>query len=313
MVILSVSRRTDIPAYYGRWLLNRLREGWLLIPNPRNPRRLSRVELNPEKIDAIVLMTKNPAPMLPLLKELDDLGYRGRYGFQISLTAFDSEAEEPGLPPKEQLVESFRQLARLLGPERLVWRFDPIMVNERYSAAWHGQRFRRLAAALRDCTRRCVISFIDPYRHLGPGFREMSDQAKRVAASEIGGAAGEFGLPVFTCAEEIDLREFGVGRGACFDPGWLEMLAGTGLDFHQASGQRAACLCPDSVDIGMYDTCLNGCSYCYATTRRGLAAARHAAHDPRSPLLSGWPVPDQEILDCRRQGSLKKRQPGLFD
>ncbi|MEA4893180.1 MAG: DUF1848 domain-containing protein [Peptococcaceae bacterium] len=310
-MILSVSRRTDIPAFYGAWFLNRLEAGWLLVPNPRNPKRLNRVELTPENVDMIVFLTKNPGPMLGLLDRLDALGYEGRYCFQVSLTAFESRVEEKGLPPKARLVEYFQELSRRLGPERVDWRFDPIMVNASYTAAWHTERFQLLARALGGYTRRCIISFIDFYRHLGAGFPEMSVEDKREAARGIGAVSAEIGLPVFTCAEDIDLQEFGIRPAPCLDALRFGKIIGASLAAGKAKGQRQGCLCAESVDVGIYDTCLNGCSYCYATTSRRLAALRYKNHDPQSPLLTGWPS-GQEIVDCRRQGSLKEAQLDLF-
>ena len=157
-MILSVSRRTDIPAYYSAWFLNRLAEGFVLVPNPHNPRQLSRIPLSPETVDCIVFWTKNPAPMLDALPRIEAAGYP--FYFQFTLTPYGPRTE-PGLPPKEELVRAFWALSRRLGPKRVVWRYDPVMVDGRYPTAWHLERFEALCNALEGAAERCVFSFVD--------------------------------------------------------------------------------------------------------------------------------------------------------
>lgn len=159
-MILSVSRRTDIPRWYSEWLLRRLRAGEVLVRNPYRPGQLRRVPLSPAVVDAIVFWTKDPAPLLPWLDELDGMGYR--YLFQFTLTPYGPEIE-PGLRDKRAIVETFQVLGCRLGRGRVLWRYDPILFTDAIGLAWHEARFRKLCKALSPFTDQVTVSFLDPY------------------------------------------------------------------------------------------------------------------------------------------------------
>lgn len=307
-MILSASRRTDISAYYSTWFLNRLKEKYVLIPNPRNTTRLSRVELSPDNVDCIVFWTKNPTPMLNKLAIIEEMGYH--FYFQFTLTPYGSEVERT-LPPKPELLQTFKELGSRIGPERVVWRYDPVIITEDFSVAWHLERFRELCGELHDVTRRCVFSFIDPYAHIEKKFRSMNREEMRAIAEGFSHTAAGYGLPLFTCAEEIDLSHFQIGHSACIDQKLIEQIIGCPIKTKKDAGQRAACGCIESVDIGAYDTCPNGCTYCYATTSEKTVQRRVLAHDPQSPLLTGIPRGDEQITN-RTTPSQKIAQLSLF-
>ena len=190
-MILSASRRTDLPNYYSDWFLNRVREGFLDVRNPFNARQISRISLSPEVVDCIVFWTKNPAPMLGRLRELE--GYD--FYFQFTLTGYGAEVEA-GLPDKRQvLIPAFKRLAQELGEGRVVWRYDPIFINRRYTPAYHLKAFREIAEALSGCTDLVIISFLDLYRKIrgnmerlqmeplgNDGMLEMAGEMARIAA-----------------------------------------------------------------------------------------------------------------------------------
>lgn len=307
-MIVSASRRTDIPAWYSGWLMNRLREGFVLIPNPYDAGRLGRAALSPENVDCLVFWTKNPAPMLEKLGEVERMGYQ--FYFQFTLTPYGPELE-PRLPPKRELVRTFWELSRRLSPGRMVWRYDPVLVDALHPAAWHREQFRELCGALHGAACRCVFSYIDPYARLKGRFRAPNEKEMLAVAEGFAREAARYGLPLFTCAEEIDLSRFGIGHSACVDGELIEKLAGCPLRTAKDPGQRPACGCAASVDIGAYDTCPGGCAYCYATTSAKRAAARAAAHDPASPLLTGRPTGSERITD-RTSPSQKILQMSLF-
>lgn len=152
-MIISASRRTDIPAFYAPWFLNRLGEGHVLVPNPFNPRSVSRVSLRPDAVDCIVFWTKNPAPMLPRLGELNGF----KYYFQFTLNPYGKDIER-NLPSIEERIETFRKLSEMIGKERVVWRYDPILINETYDTRFHREAFARLARKLSNHTERCMGS-----------------------------------------------------------------------------------------------------------------------------------------------------------
>ena len=305
-MIVSASRRTDIPALYADWLMNRLVESFALVSNPYRPGQLSRVALTPETVDCLVLWSKDPAPMLPKLDRLEEMGYP--YYFQFTLTPYGPEVE-PGLPEKAVLLETFRKLARRCGPERVVWRYDPVLLDEDHTIPWHIEAFAQMCRALEGSTRRCVFSFVDRYR--GSRFRTLTAEEME----EIGGAfariAEGHSLPLYTCAETIDLSAYGVGHSACIDGQLIGSLLGCPIGGKKDKNQRAACGCLESVDLGAYDTCIHGCAYCYGTSGQRRAQTRHQAHDPRSPLLTGWPSGDERIVE-RAMPSLKQSQTSLF-
>lgn len=307
-VILSVSRRTDIPAYYSAWFLNRLGAGFALVPNPHNPLRLSRVALSPESVDCIVFWSKNPGPMADSLPRVEEMGYP--FYFQFTLTPYGPQVE-PGLPPKEELVRIFRTLSRMVGPKRVVWRYDPVIVDDRYSTVWHLAQFQALCGALEGSAERCIFSFVDPYRHTGNPCRQMTQEECLAVTEGFGRIAAEHGFSLFTCAEPLDLSGYGVGHAACIDPELVEQVIGCPIRTAKDLGQRPACGCCESVDIGVYNTCPGGCVYCYATTGRAVALRCAAEHDSAAPMLTGWPRGDEQISD-RAASSLKITQTTLF-
>jgi hypothetical protein len=297
-MIVSASRRTDIPNYYSDWFFNRIDEGFVCVRNPMNPRQVSRVSLSPDVVDGIVFWTKNPAPMLKKLDRLRDYVYY----FQFTLTPYGKDVE-PNLPSKnDALVPAFQALADRIGKNRVVWRYDPILFNEKYTFDYHLQYFEALARRLAGYTDRCTVSFLDAYRHIRRAtdllkIAEPDLSQKEALMRRFVQIAGEAGMTMDTCAEAIDLSRLGVGHARCIDPQRLEALGGYPLDIPKDKNQRPECGCAAGVDIGAYDTCRNGCLYCYAN--RGASAVRKnaAAHDPASPLLSGRVEPGDVVTE----------------
>lgn len=301
-MIISASRRTDLPAYYSKWFFRRLQEGYVLVRNPVNPRQVSRVSLSPEVVDGFVFWTKNPAPMIPWLDRLPDCPYY----FQVTLTPYDEQIERY-LPSKRKVIlPAMRQLARQIGPERVVWRYDPVFLTERYSVDFHKKAFAQIARLLRGNTVRCVISFLDWYPPMEKRLRPLAprplggDEMRELAAS-FGQAAAENGMRVFTCAETADLSGFGVEHGCCIDRDLLERIGGRPLCAEKDRSQRAACGCVQSVDIGAYDTCPGGCLYCYADHGVGRTMRNLAGFDPSSPLLCSSLRPDDTVRERKMQ------------
>jgi hypothetical protein len=295
--MVSASRRTDLPAFYGDWLLDRLRAGFALVANPFNPRQVRRVELAPERVGALVLWTKNPAPFLRHLPELEARGYR--FYFQHTLNHYPNFLE-PGLPSIERRLESFRRLAEAVGPERVRWRYDPVVLSSATPAAYHHDMLAWLAAELAGATRRVTVSLLTFYRKVHLRLQreaaaqgvELWDPAEPGRGEELAAlaaglarAAAERGLEIRSCASPADLAPWGVAPGACVDAGLVRRLWGvpapTGPDPHQ----RPACGCAPSVDIGAYDTCGHGCLYCYANAAPARVAANLARHRPGGQAL----------------------------
>lgn len=307
-MILSASRRTDLPAYYSEWLMNRLKEKYVLIPNPRNPKQLGRVSLSPEWVDCIVFWTKNPRPMMDRLEEIEQLGYR--YYFQFTLTPYGPELER-NLPPKTELVKTFLELSRKIGAERMVWRYDPVIVNESFPVEWHLERFRQFCGTLQGAAGRCVFSYLDAYPNISRKFRELNRDEMLAIAKGFSRTAKNYHMPLFSCSETIDLSRFQIQHSACIDPKLIEKIVGCPIKARKDPNQRPACGCIESVDIGVYDTCQNGCAYCYATSSEKAVHRRVQAHDSMSPMLTGYPVGDERITD-RTSASQKILQLSLL-
>jgi hypothetical protein len=253
-----------------------------------NASQLRRVELTPESVDGFVFWTKNAAPMLPKLDMLDAFPYY----FQYTITAYDTDIE-CGLPSKRDVVlPAFRELAATVGAERVVWRYDPILFTRRYDFEYHIRAFTRLADLLAGSTRRCVISFVIPYKSLAGSFRaagiEVPQGDTRLRLVEkLLQIAAERGITLCACCESPELYALGVSPTACVDATLLGEIAGKTLNVKRDKNPRNGCNCAASVDIGAYNTCLNGCAYCYANHGERRGAANSAAHDPESPLLVG--------------------------
>lgn len=307
-MIISASRRTDIPAFYSEWFMNRLKEGYVLIPNPRNPNRLGRVELTPENVDCIAFWTKNPAAILHRLPELAAMGYA--YYIQFTLTPY-SAAIEPNLPPKADLLRTFIQMSQQIGAVRSVWRYDPIIVDDKQRVKWHIKRFSEICGYLCTHTERCILSFVDPYKNLNGKYRALTQDETVEIAAGFSQIANKCGIALYTCAEEIDLAQYGIGHSSCVDRDLIEKITGRRMTAKKDANQRAACCCIESVDIGVYDTCPHGCTYCYATSDVKTMLRRVAEHDPHAPMLTGYPRGDETITD-RTAPSQKINQLSLF-
>ncbi|CAH2030847.1 DUF1848 domain-containing protein [Trichlorobacter ammonificans] len=297
--IISASRRTDIPAWYTPWLLNRLQAGFCHYPNPRFPAKLHRVSLRSADVLGIVFWTRNPAPLLPHLGSLDHWGYD--YYFQYTLTGYP-RALEPFAPPVEQALATFRSLAQRLGPRRVIWRYDPIILGSTLTVPWHRDNFRRLADALDGATKRVVISVIDPYRknrrlvEATVGSIDYHPEAYRELLQYLAQEAADRHLPMESCAEP-SLSIPGISAGRCIDAG---MFRAAGR--HQRHGLRPGCGCHRSIDIGVNDTCPCGCCYCYATADPRKAREAAERHNPRWSCITG-DIPETAFCAASDEGT----------
>lgn len=306
-MIITASRRTDIPAFYSEWFMNRLKEGYAVVPNPRNSDRLGRVNLSPKIVDCIAFWTKNPAPMFGRLKAIEQSGYP--FITHFTLTPYDGTVE-CGLPPKAKLLDTLLALADRTSPARVVWRYDPVIVNPTFPVDWHLERFTQMCARLGAHVHRCIMSFVDPYKGK-TYFRAMTCEEMTSIAAGFSQIAQQYGISLSTCAEEIDLAAYGIPHGACLEKTHIEQIIGSRLEIKKDANQRNACLCAEAVDIGAYDTCPHGCMYCYAVSSQKTAARRLAAHNPAAPMITGYPT-GAEIITDRTTKSHKVKQFYLF-
>lgn len=297
-MIVSASRRTDIPTYYASWFLNRVKAGYVYVRNPMNARQIRRISLSPDVVDGIVFWTKNPLPMLDRLDALKDY----RYYFQFTLNSYGADVER-NIPSKGKIiVPAFQRLSDLIGPDRVIWRYDPIFLSETYTMDYHIRSFEKLAKRLSPYTKKCTISFLDFYRSTGKNISALapcrfSAAQQEQLAKSIAEIAHSYGLRVDTCAEGMDLRQYGIEHARCIDDRLLEQLLQCPLHAKKDKNQRPECGCIESVDIGAYNTCRSGCRYCYANHSEKAVAASREKHDPCSPLLMGTVGPEDRVTE----------------
>lgn len=310
-MIISASRRTDIPTYYSEWFMNRIREGYALARNPMNAHQVSHISLSPEVVDGIVFWTKNPAPMLDKLPQLKDY----MYYFQFTLNAYEQDVEA-GVPLKHKyIVPTFQRLSEMIGPERVVWRYDPILLSDKYTFDYHVKYFELLAKKLASYTQKCTISFLDMYvktEHnvAGLNIQPWTLELQDAMAKSLAEIAHSYGLELETCAEGIELEKYGIKHAHCIDGELFAKLLGCPLKVGKDKNQRKECGCVDSVDIGAYNTCRNGCRYCYANFNAKMVQNNQQRHNPLSPLLLGELQPGDKVTE-RKMTSCLERQGGL--
>lgn len=312
-MVLSVSRRTDIPNYYSDWFINRIREGFLFVRNPMNAHQISRIDLSPDVVDCIVFWTKNPANMLGRLDELHDYVYY----FQFTLTGYGRDIE-PNVPDKrDELILTFQELSKKIGKEKVIWRYDPVFTSRRYTMDYHIKAFGEIAGNLAGYTEKVVISFVDLYAKtqrntLGLGLERMTGEEMICLAKQMAQIASKNNLIIETCAEQIALQDIGIRHGSCIDKKLIENLTGCKLIGGKDKNQRAECGCFESVEVGTYNTCLNGCKYCYANYSDKKVRENVQLYNADSPLLCGNVGLDDKVTD-RKVRSLKDMQISFFD
>lgn len=307
-MILSVSRRTDIPNYYSEWFYNRIKEGFAYVRNPMNMHQISKIDISPEVVDCIVFWTKNPEPMMNRLEEL--AAYQ--YYFQFTLTGYGKDVECNVPHKKEKMIPVFKELSERLGKEKVIWRYDPILFTSTYTPEYHLKAFGQIAMALKHHTEKCVISFADVYTKnkknmAAQGAYELGTKEVFEFAKEMGEIANACGMEIGSCAERIDLSQCGIEHNCCIDKTLIEKIIGCKLNVRKDKNQRLECGCMESVEIGTYNTCKNGCKYCYANYSAGSVEKNCRNYDPLSPVLCGMISEDDKVNE-RKVKSLKDGQ-----
>lgn len=298
-MIISASRRTDIPAFYSEWFMRRLHEGYVLVKNPFNTKQISRVSLRPEDVECFVFWTKNAAPMLRYIDELRELPCY----FQFTITPYGREVE-PQLPPKAEVMRTFQRLSEELGAGRVIWRYDPILLTAQHTVEWHMEQFTAMLEQLAPYTDCCVFSFLDMYQKTerntrALGLEEISREQMEQLAAHMAAACRARGITLQSCSEAIDLSALGIGHGACIDKQRIERVTGYPIKVKKDATQRGTCGCMKSVDIGAYNTCRHLCRYCYANFNDKLVQAQSEGHDDASPLLTGTIPPGARVSERR--------------
>jgi len=310
-MIISASRRTDIPSYYSEWFFNRIKEKWVYVRNPMNIHQVSKINLEPEVVDCIVFWSKNPKPMIDKLQLIKDYFYY----FQFTLNSYGQDIEV-NLPFKDERIETFKKLSDKIGPVRIIWRYDPILLNDKYNMSYHVDNFEKCASILKGYTEKVTFSFIDFYKRITENIKlinahEITTEEKNIIAEKFSKIAKENNLLIDTCAEDIDLSKYGIEHARCIDDRLITRIIGYNFTAEKDKTQRLECGCIKSIDIGEYNSCSNGCIYCYANYSHTLVEKNTKKHICLSPLLIDE-INSTDIISERKMTSNKILQKELF-
>lgn len=301
-MILNTGARTDTV----QWLLKRFEEGYVYARNPLVPNKVVKYELSPEKIDLVMFCSKNYKPILPRLHEITD---KYRTYFHYTVTAYGKDVE-PLVPSVDESIETLIALSKQVGKQRVAWRYDPVLLTDKYTIEVHAKTFEYMAEKLAPYIDRYIFSFVEMYKKLKTNMPEivpLTETDKNHIAEILGSIANKYGIHIQTCGTNGDYSQYGIRSSGCAT---LEILgAANGCEFKNLKhkGLREGCHCIESRDIGAYDTCLNGCKYCYANKNPKKAKDNYKLHNPDSPLLLGDLQSFDEVTQGNQKSFLKNR------
>lgn len=280
-MILMVSGRTDVVAFYTPWFMNRYQEGYIDVRNPFNRKMISRI--NFDDVEAIMFCTKNPKPILPYLKDIKKPKL-----FHITLTPYLKDIE-PNLPPKKEIINSIKEVSKIVGDEFTYVRYDPIFINNKYTIDYHIKMFERMCKNLQGYIKHIIISFLDDYKNVRKNIKVINPKSltkedyKKIGES-FSDIATKYGMTIQTCYEDENLLEYGFIKGECLSHELAWKLTGK-TNFKKWKARK--CNCVEMVDIGEYNTCSHFCKYCYANYDEKEVQNNKKMHDPTSSLLIG--------------------------
>ena len=304
-MIINTGQRTDIPAFYSEWLANRLREGFVLVRNPYNPQSVARYRLMPDVVDLIGFCTKNPEPMLRYMDLLEPFGQF----WYVTITPYGRNIE-PHVPNKKRVLETFKRLSDIIGPDRIGWRYDPIIIDQTWPVERHINAFDYMAEELSGYTHTAVISFIDLYKKTKRNYPTVS-RVNREDRITLGRAMISIGqerdMTIRPCAEGDELAAYGADCGGCMTISMYEKALGQRLKVPAYSPARKECACYLGGDIGAYNTCGHLCRYCYANYDPAAVKRNMERHDPKSPMLIGWVRPEDKIYDAKQDSWIDRQ------
>ena len=284
-MIINTGCRTDIPAFYSKWLINRIEEGYVLVRNPYNPDQVTKYILSPEVVDCLAFCTKNPEPML---KYLDKLKEYKQYWF-VTITPYQKDIES-NIPDKEKVIESFKKLSKYIGIDSVGWRYDPIFIGEGFDVDKHIKCFEKMAKELKGYTHNCTISFLDLYEKVkrnAPEIKPPSKQEQIEIAKAFSKIGKENMMTIHGCCEKTYLEQYGLKCNGCMSKEIIEKSIKQTLNPPKRKNIRQECNCLMGNDIGAYNTCGHLCKYCYANANKELVIENMKKHNEKSPFLIG--------------------------
>ena len=311
-MIINTGSRTDTVQYYSEWLLKRFKEGFVYSRNPLFLNKVTKYELNPEVVDCVIFCSKNYEPILERLHEITD---RFNTYFYYTITAYGKDIE-PNVPSIEDSIETLIKLSEIVGAKRIAWRYDPILLTEKYTKNRHYETFDYMSEKLSPYIDRCIFSFVEMYKKLKTNMPEiilLTPEDKDEIAKNIGLIAKKNKILLQTCATLENYEKYNIIQSGCITAEILGTANGVTFSNIKHSGNRKGCRCMESRNIGDYDTCPNGCKYCYANQNPQIARKNYEKHNIDSPLILGGLNPTDEISQSSQRSFLiKYEQQKLF-
>nr|MBP3258551.1 DUF1848 domain-containing protein [Bacilli bacterium] len=294
-MILNISGRTDIVAFYSDWLMNRFKEGFIDVRNPFNPKLVSRIMM--EDVDLIFFCTKNPIPIVDKLKDINKKIY-----FHVTLTSYKKDIE-PNLPPKKDIIEAIKKISKIIGKGNIVVRYDPILLNDNYTLEYHIKSFETICELLDGYVSKILISFIDDYKNVRNNYRvlkyrKLSENDYRRIGLSFSEIANKHNMVIHTCSEERNLVEYGFIKDDCMSKELALKLTGKKYRKWNARNNKY-CNCVEMVDIGVYNSCKHFCKYCYANFDEKKVIENYNKHNPKSSLLIGE-LESDDVIKIRK-------------
>lgn len=283
-MILNVSGRTDIVAFYTNWFMSRYHEGFLDVRNPFNAKLVSRIYF--EDVDAILFCTKNPIPIADKLAEIDK-----PIIFQVTLTPYKRDVE-PNVPDKTEVIEAIKKISKIVGVDNVYVRYDPIFLSKKYNLEYHRRAFDKMCSMLDGYVKHIIVSFIDDYKNVRRNmhilqYREFNEEDYKVIGESFSESARKNGMSVQTCFEDRNLVEYGFVQGECLSHEMVFKLTGKANFKSWTARKEKKCNCVAMVDVGEYNTCKHFCKYCYANFDERQVESKYSQHSDESSLLVG--------------------------
>lgn len=294
-MVLMASGRCDIIAFYTPWFLNRIKAGFFDVRNPFNPKMISRI--NYKDVDLIMFCTKNPIPIIDNLKKIDK-----KIIFHITLTPYQKDIE-PNVPPKGKIIEGIKKIAKIIGKENIIIRYDPILLNDKYTLEYHKKAFESLCTKLDGYIERIIVSFIDEYKNVKKNsnilkYKKFTDNDLREIGLNFSKIAKKHNMTVQTCFEKENLVEYGFIKGECLSKELAYKM--TGKKFKKQNIRKGKfCECVQMADIGVYNSCSHFCKYCYANYDEKKVFQNKLKHNPNSSLLIGE-IEKDDVIKIRK-------------
>lgn len=298
-MIINTGCRTDIPAFYAKWLMNRIREGYVLVRNPYNPNQVTKYSLSPEVVDCLAFCTKNPEPILTYLDELDK--YK-QYWF-VTITPYGKDIE-PNVPDKPKVIEGFKKLSNHIGVDSIGWRYDPIFLGNGFDVNRHIECFGKMTKELKGYTHNCTISFLDLYEKVkrnAPDIRTPTKEEQIEIAKAFSKIGKENNMVIHACCEKTYLSQYGLQCNGCMSQEIVEKAIKNTLQPPKRKNLRQECNCLMGNDIGAYNTCGHLCKYCYANANKQFVIENMKKHDDNSPFLIGRSEPGDKVTEAKQK------------